>query len=429
MTTFALLSTLVCLAAVFGLVSHRVLRLPTAIGTTILSLAAAAAILAGGRLAPGLRAGAEHVVSGIDFNAVVLHGMLAFLLFAGALQLDLEELSRQKLTVASLSIFATAISTVLVAATFKGALLLIGIPLSWMGALLFGALISPTDPIAVLEMLRRVGAPAEIEAQLAGESLFNDGVGAVIFLAMVDASTSGAVPSLGRFGLLLLLKAAGAVGLGALLGYVTYRLLLLVDSYRIEVLLTLALAMGGYALADALHMSAPLEVVTAGLLVSGRARGLAMSERTRAHVDTFWELLDDIFNVVLFLLLGLELLVLPTGGRVVAAGLLAIPVVLLARFGSVGLTVGALAVIRKRTPGALSVLTWGGLRGGLAVALALSVPQSRGSERSLLLGTTYVVVLFSIVVQGLTIAPLLRRLGLKAGVGEARSIEAGLLGR
>ncbi len=191
--------------------------------------------------------------------------------------------------------------------------------------------------------------------------------------------------------------------------------MLLVDDYRLEVLLTLALAMGGYALADALKLSAPLEAVTAGLLVGGRARTLAMSEKTRQNLDTFWELVDDIFNVVLCLLLGLELLVLPIQGRFLMAGLVAIPVVLLARLLSVAATVQALAVVRRRVPGTIRVLTWGGLRGGLAVALALSLPK--GAERSLLLVTTYVVVVFSIVVQGLTITRLLRRLGFAVGAG------------
>lgn len=411
MTTFALLSTLVTLAALFGVVSYRVLRLPTSIGTTVLSLCAAAAILAGGHAAPGLRASAGQIVGGIDFNAVVLHGMLAFLLFAGALQLNLQELSKEKLAVFSLSVFATGLSTVIVAVLFKLGLTALGIPISVMAALLFGALISPTDPIAVLEMLRRVGAPGALEAQLAGESLFNDGVGAVIFLALVEASTTGALPTVQGFLWLLLLKAVGGLVLGAVLGYVTYRLLLLIDDYRIEVLLTLALAMGGYALADALKISAPLEAVVAGLFVSGRARALAMSEKTRAHVDTFWELLDDIFNVVLFLLLGLELLVLPVEWRFLKAGLLAIPVALLARLLSVGVTMKALELVRHSSGGTVLTLTWGGLRGGLAIALALALPQGQGLERSLLLVTTYVVVVFSIVVQGLTVSRLLRKLG------------------
>ena len=409
MSVFALLSTIVTLAALFGLISHRVLRLPTSIGTTILSLCGAAGLLLTGHAVPRLSAAAEHLVGSIDFNQVVLHGLLAFLLFAGALQLNLVELSKEKLSVVSLSIVATTLSTLLIAVLFKGALSLIGIPLSTMAALLFGALISPTDPIAVLEMLRRVGAPPALEAQLAGESLFNDGVGAVIFLALVSASASGSLPTAGHFATLLLFEAGGGIATGLVLGYAAYRLLLLVDSYRVEVLLTLALAMGGYALADALHLSAPLEAVTAGLLVSGRARTLAMSHRTRENVDTFWELLDDILNVVLFLLLGLQLLVLPLRTQYLVAGLIAIPIALLGRFLSVGATIRGLTVVRPRVPGDIRILTWGGLRGGLAVALALALPAKQGLDRGLLLVTTYVVVVFSIVVQGLTIAPLIRR--------------------
>ena len=418
MSTFALLSILVSVGALFSLLSYRVLRLPTSVGTMILSLGAAAALIVGGHRAPWLHAGAERLVSGIDFNQVVLHGMLAILLFAGALQLDLSQLSREKIPVLSLSIGATALSTLLVAGLLKLALRSVAIHLSTMGALLFGALISPTDPIAVLEMLRRVGAPHALEVQLAGESLFNDGVGAVLFLALLSASSGGSLPSLGSFSFLLLLQAGGGIALGAGLGYFIYRVICLVDSYRVEVLLTLALAMGGYALADALHLSAPLEVVTAGLLVGGRARKFAMSPITRDNVDKFWELLDDIMNVVLFLLLGLELLVLPIRGVFVLAGLIAIPVVLLARLASVALTVRVLALFRQRVPGNLLVLTWGGLRGALAVALALSLPGGpgqNGQERNLLLATTYIVVVFSIVVQGLTIAPLLRKLDLKSG--------------
>ena len=226
------------------------------------------------------------------------------------------------------------------------------------------------------------------------------------------------MPSVGGFLWSLLLKAGGAIALGALLGYITYRVLRLVDSYRLEILLTLALAMGGYALADALGVSAPLEVVTAGLLVSGRARKFAMSEETREHVERFWELADDMMNVVLFLLLGLELLVLPFERRYLVAGLVAIPVVLAARWLSVVIPVGVLNVFHEHVAGTVSVLTWGGLRGALAVALALSVPMGVGLERNLLLVTTYAVVVFSILVQGLTISPLLRHLKL-SGVPEA----------
>ncbi len=413
MTTFALLSTLVSLGALFGLISYRLLRLPVSIGTTILALCAASALILGGQVWPGLRLAVTHVMAGIDFNQVVLHGMLAFLLFAGALQLDLKQLARQKLPVLSLSIAATALSTVFVAGLFKLSLNALAIPMTTVGVLLFGALISPTDPTAVLGMLRRVGAPVSIESQLAGESLFNDGVGAVIFLALLDASASGGtLPSPGHFVALLLLKAGGGVALGYGLGYLTYRLLRLVDSYRIEITLTLALAMGGYALADALRLSAPLEVVAAGLLVSGRGRRFAMSEVTRANLDRFWESIDDIMNVVLYLLLGLELLIIPIDRRFLLVGLLAIPIVLLARLASVGVTVIALAAVHRRVRGTIRTLTWGGLRGSLAVALALALPRGKGLEQQLLL-VTYMVVVFSVVVQGLTVKPFLHRLRLR----------------
>ncbi len=405
---FALLSILVTIGAFFSFLSFRVLRMPTTIGTMVLSLGAAAVLIAVGHQAPMLHTLAEGLVGEIDFNKVVLHGMLAFLLFAGALQLDLEHLSKQRVPVIVLSIMATALSTIFVALLFRWSLRLVGIEINVAAALFFGALISPTDPIAVLDMLRRAGAPPEFEIQLAGESLFNDGVGAVIFLALLGASSGSGFPSAGVFGWLLLLKAGGGIALGVGLGYVTYRLLCLVDSYRVEVMLTLALAMGGYALADALQLSAPLEVVAAGLLVSGRARTLAMSEATQEHVERFWELIDDFLNVVLFLLLGLQILVLPFTRTYLVAGMVAIPVVLAARFLSVWTCVRMLGFFRERIRGSIVVLTWGGLRGGLAVALALSVPGGHGFERNLLLIATFVVVIFSILIQGLTLPFLMR---------------------
>ncbi|WP_198137687.1 sodium:proton antiporter [Terriglobus sp. TAA 43] len=414
MPSFALLSALVTLGALFSFLSYRVLRLPTSIGTMVLSLAAACALIVGGHTVPALQASAHLLVSGIDFNQAVLHGMLAFLLFAGALQLDLKQLGCERVSVLSLAIFATAISTVIVGFLFKTGLHIAGIPISWTQALLFGALISPTDPIAVLDMLQRVGAPPELKIQLAGESLFNDGVGAVIFVALLGASAKGSghgsLPSPATFGALLLGEAGGGIVLGMTLGYLTYRLIRMVDSYRVEVMLTLALAMGGYVLADKLHLSAPLEAVAAGLMVSGTARRFAMSPNTRDHLEKFWELIDDIMNVVLFLLLGLQLLILPLSFSLLTAGLIAIPIVLIARFASVTAVVRTLAVCRQRVTGNVMILTWGGLRGALAVALALSLPQEPARERNLLLAATYITVVFSILVQGLTISPFLRRM-------------------
>lgn len=410
MPVFGLLSTLVCLAAAFSLINHRWLRLPRTIGVMVLSLAGSVVVVVGGREVPSLHARAVALVSHIDFSAVVLHGMLAFLLFAGALQLDLAALRRQKAPVLSLAVLGTGLSALIVAALLRGVLDLTGLHASWNLCFLFGALISPTDPIAVLDMLRRVGAPAALEAQLTGESLLNDGVGAVLFLTLLGSIATGRSPHAAAFTLRLIVSAGGGFGLGLLFGWIVYRLLRTVDSYRVEEILTLALAMGSYALADALHLSAPLAVVAAGLTAGGWARQNAMSDFTRERVDQFWDLIDDLMNVLLFLMLGLELLVMPWNTRYLYAGLLAIPICLIARLLSVQTSLAAVRPWHRPLRGSLPALTWGGLRGGLAVALALAVPS--GSSHDRILAITYVVVIFSIVVQGLTMSPLLRRLGL-----------------
>ena len=409
MAVFGLLSTLVCLAAAFSLLSHRLLRLPATVGVMLLSLATSTLIAVVGRRVPGLHAHMADVFSHIDFSAVVLHGMLAFLLFAGALKLNLEDLSRQKAAVAALAVFGTLLSTVFVAALLMVILDVTGLRLGFVPCLLFGALISPTDPIAVLEMLRRVGAPASLEAQLTGESLFNDGVGAVVFLTLLVSFSTGTRPSIASFTWLLLIKAGGGIALGLALGFVASRLLALVDSYRVEVLVTLALAMGGYALADVLGLSAPLEAVAAGIVMGARIRSLATSQVTCEHVESFWELIDDILNVILFLLLGLELLAMPWNPHYIYAGLLAIPVVLAARWLSVVVSLLLVRKLHKPVRGAITVLTWGGLRGALAVALALSLEPGRAHDR--VIAITYIVVIFSIVVQGLTTDKLLHKLG------------------
>jgi len=409
---FALLSTLVCLAAAFTFISRRYLRLPATVGVMLLSLAMSAAVAMVGHAVPGLHERAAAFMNHIDFSAIVLHGMLAFLLFAGALNLNLGDLAKQKAAVASLSTFGTLFSAALIALSTKAILTLTGFDAPFVACLLFGALISPTDPIAVLEMLRRVGAPAQLEAQLTGESLFNDGVGAVLFLTLLESFSQGQQPTLGTFTWHLLVQSGGGIALGLGMGYLVYRLLRSLDSYRTEVLLTLALAMGGYALADGLHLSAPLEAVASGLVVGGRARALAMSPATRDHVNDFWDLVDAIMNVILFLLLGLELLAMPWKAAYIYAGLLAIPVVLGARWLSVVTSLGMVRIFHKPARGAVTVLTWGGLRGGLAVALALALPA--GALHNQLLAITYVVVIFSVVAQGLTMSSLLRRLRLSS---------------
>ena len=409
MSVFELTSIVVCLAAAFGLVSHRFLRLPATIGTMVLSLVLALVLIVTGKMVPSLHEYAVAMFQRIDFHDLVLHCLLAFLLFAGALHLDLDELKRQKAAVFLLSTLGTVASAGIVAALLWVILRAVHLPASAMSCMIFGALISPTDPIAVLEMLRRVGAPAEIQALLGGESLFNDGVGAVLFLALLATPESRALPSPGSFSSLFLLEAGGGIMLGIALGLLVHWLLRLAGgSYRIEVFLTLALAMGGYALADALHVSAPLEAVMAGLAVNSRSRLYTMSETTRENLDKFWGMLDDMLNVVLFCLLGFGLIVVTLSGRVVVAGLLAIPAILLAR----AVTVWTLLSPAPPATGLNKtgiVMTWGGLRGALSIALVLALAATPWSGP--LLPITYIVVVFSVLVQGLTMVPLLRRLG------------------
>lgn len=406
MSLFSLVSVLVVLAATCSYLNYRYLRLPPTIGVMATALAASILLLAAGSVATGIRVWAASLVDQIDFNDAVLHGMLAFLLFAGSLQLDLGDLAKEKWTIGLLAVLGTCISTFLVAIGGFGIFHLIGIPMGWLPCLLFGALISPTDPIAVLSIMQKVKAPKRLEIQIAGESLFNDGIGVVIFLTLLEASQGGATPGLGNVLFLLVRETGGGVLLGLAAGLLTYRMLRKVDEYQVEILLTLALAMGGYALANALHFSAPITAVVAGLFIGNRGRKFAMSVRTREHVDMFWELIDGILNALLFLLLGLELLVMPFDGRYILAGLCIVPATLLARCLSVGMIIAPLRRPLSCDRGAVRILTWGALRGGLSVAMALSLPQSNAREP--LLAATYIVVVFSIIVQGLTVGGFIR---------------------
>lgn len=406
MSAFGLFSLLITAAALLSFANQRLARLPATIGITVLSLGVSLLMIATGKLIGG-HAWAAATVASINFQAVVLHGLLAFLLFAGAMHIDLLDLRKQRLPILLLSILSTVLSTVLIGLLSWGVFRAIGFALPLYSCLLFGALISPTDPVSVLAIMRRVGMPKNIETQLAGESLFNDGVGAVLFVTMLEASAGGQLPHAGHLLKLLALEAGGGILIGLAGGFLCRQLLQRVDDYQTEILLTLALAMGGYALADALHLSAPLEAVAAGLSLGGGSGAKAISESARDYVDKFWDLIDGIMNALLFMLLGLEMLEIRMDAGVLLAGVLAIPVVLLARWVSVA---GVIVPLRFRTQhirGAVLLLTWGGLRGGLSLALALSLPHDQ--YRSLLLPVTYIVVVFAIVVQGLTVQKLMER--------------------
>jgi CPA1 family monovalent cation:H+ antiporter len=333
--------------------------------------------------------------------------MLSVLLFAGALHVDLGQLKAYRWPVGALAVLSTMLSTLAVGYGMWFALPVVGLQLPLIHCLLFGALISPTDPIAVMAILKSAGAPKEVELVIAGESLFNDGVGVVIFSLLLGMLASGVTPSAGQGALLLLREAGGGLLFGAALGYLVFRLLKSVDNYQVEVLLTLAAVTGGYTLANKLHVSGPLAMVVAGLIIGNAGRALAMSDTTRRYIDMFWELLDEILNAVLFVLIGMEVLLVrfPPGEFLAAA--LAVVVTLLARALTVGLPVALLPRAFNLPAGAWKVLTWGGLRGGISVALALSLPAS--PQRDIVLALTYGVVVFSILVQGLSIGPVTRR--------------------
>jgi CPA1 family monovalent cation:H+ antiporter len=415
MRLFDLVAVLLVAAAGLSYLNHRLLRWPSTVGLMALTLLASLAVIAAGLLFPGAQRQAAAFVRRIDFNQAVLHGMLGFLLFAGALHLDLDDLARHKVAIAVLSTLGVVLSTLMVGGLTWGLLTALGIPMRPIYCFLFGALISPTDPIAVLALLKQIGAPRSLEVTITGESLFNDGVGVVLFVGLLGIAAEGHGATPPYFAALFLREAVGGAVFGLAAGYLVYRLLKSVDNYQVEILLSLALVAGGYCLASALHLSGPIAMVVAGLLIGNPGRRFAMSARTVEHLDLFWELIDEILNAVLFVLLGLEVLIL-SFGRDVAAGLLAVPVVLLARLASVVVASRLLRGGRRPDRVAVRVLTWGGLRGAISVALALSLPR-QAPEREPILVMTYVVVVFSVLVQGLTIGPLTRR-WLAAGTAE-----------
>jgi monovalent cation:H+ antiporter, CPA1 family len=411
MTTLAVLSLIITTAALFGWVSSRVLRLPVTIGTMLLTVAVSLVLNILGRRIPGLDTWAFGLVGRIKFEDLILHGMLALLLFAGSFLLDLVYLSREKLAVSLLSVPGTVLSTAALAALMHYTLPLLGISAPWIECLFFGSLISPTDPIAVLEMLHRVGVSKNIQAQLAGESLFNDGVGAVLFLAVLDASR-GSAPSIYRISSLLILKAGGGLLLGSALAWIASQFMRRVDAYQIEILLTLALALGGYSLAETFHLSAPLEAVAAGLALRRFNLHRDHTEISHDSLDHFWGAIDEVQNAVLFVLLGLEVLVISFTRLTLESGALAIVGVALVRAIVVAAILGLVRLLQPKHKTSILTLSWGGLRGGLSIALALSVPESQG--RTWILATTYCVVVFSIVIQGGTLDLFLNRFGVSS---------------
>lgn len=400
---FDLIAILLAAAALFSFLNHRYMKLPMAVGLMALSVTFSLALLGLNSLGIGhdLANSTVKMLHQVDFSTTVMQGMLCFLLFAGALHVEIEDLKAERLPIAVLATVGVVISTVIVGALiyFIGSITGLNIPFAY--ALLFGALISPTDPVAVLSILKTAKVSRGVEIKIAGESLFNDGAGIVVFLAVLGYIAAPADADFSMVSHLVLSEVVGGIVLGLVAGYGVFLLVRKVDDYRVEILLTLSLVTGLNALAGALHTSGPLAVVVAGLLIGNHGKKLAMSDTTIERLDVFWELIDELINAVLFVLIGLELMVLSLSSTSLAFGLAAIPVVLLARFVSVGLPITLLKRFREFSPRSLRILWWGGLRGGVSVALALQIPVS--PQRDILLVATYCVVVFSILVQGLTI--------------------------
>lgn len=402
MELFTTVAALLAVAAALAWLNERVVGLPTTIGVMLIALAISVAALALGSLGVlSIADRARELVAAAALEETLLGGMLSFLLFAGALHVDLSDLLDRWLEVGLFATLGVVVSTALVAlAAYAGAQLL-GLPIGFAYCLVFGAVVAPTDPVAVVGILRQSGVGPGLRALIAGESLFNDGFAVVVFATVAGLAAGTVQLDAGDLAVFLAREALGGAALGLALGWIGYLALRSIDSYQIEVLITLALVAGGYALSSTLHVAGPLAVVVTGLFIGNRGRRLGMTEKTREHLDSFWELLDEVLNAVLFVLIGLELLVIDLDAAALAAGAAAIVAVLGSRLLAVG---GTMRLLRR--PGPL-VATWAGLRGGISVALALSLPS--GSEREVVLTMTYVVVVFSIAVQGLTLKPLARR--------------------
>jgi len=409
---FHLAAALLTLSALFGYINHRWLKFPHTIGLVIIALFASLGTIAVDAVVPALhlRDTAAAILGRIDLPDTLMKGMLSLLLFAGALHVDLNALASRKWAIGSMATIGVLISTGIVGAGTWAILDFLGAPVSLAWCLVFGALISPTDPVAVLGILKTIKVPVTLEAKIAGESLFNDGVGVVVFtilLAVAAGAGAGHAPGAVEIAELFVVETVGGAAIGLAGGYVAYRAMYTIDEHNLEVLITLALVFLLTAVCQAAHASAPIAAVVAGLLIGNHGKRFAMSEKTALHVQTFWSLIDEILNSVLFLIIGFEVLALAFARETLLAALLTIPLVLAARLVSVALPLGLLRLRERFEAGTVRVLTWGGLRGGISVALALALPA--GPSKEVILVITYAVVIFSIVVQGLSIGHVVKR--------------------
>ena len=405
MSLFTFSAALLTLAALFSYLNARFLRQPAGIMFLLLGVAAAVGVLAGGRIVPGFTDAVRTTLVQFDFTEFLMGSVLSFLLFAGSLHVRVEALKAVWRSIAAYSTLGVLLATGLVGVGTYGLLYLAGVGLPLLPCLLFGALIAPTDPIAVLGILKTTDLDKNIETNLAGESLFNDGFGVVVFATLLELATPGETPSAGSAALLLLREAGGGLLAGAVLAYVGYQLIRTVDHFQTEVILTLALVMGGYALCHALGVSGPLAMVVAGLAIGNVSRSEAVSDTTREYLEKFWEALDEVLNAVLFVLMGLELVVIGFSPFYLGLGVAAAVLALLVRYVALALPTRLLGLSRQLPPRTLVILSWGGLRGGISLALALGLPD--GLHPEVFVPMTFAVVLFSAVVQGLTLKKLL----------------------
>jgi len=410
---YSVFTLLMVLTAAFSYINFRFIKLPATIGIMLISLLCSMAILAAGKFLPGIMKHPVSIISSLDFETLLMRIMLSFLLFAGAIHIDVRKLKKEMASVLLFATLGVLISTALIGVAMYFAFQFFSVSIPFIYCLIFGALISPTDPIAVLGILKEAKIPDSIETKISGESLFNDGVGVVVFASLLEIAAAGSGDaSFAHSTMLFLKEAGGGIVWGILLGYAGFYLLKSIDNYQVEVLITIALVMGGYLLANRLHISGPLAMVVAGIITGNKGKDFAMSDLTMNYVSKFWELIDVILNALLFLLIGLEMVVLSFHFKTIVIGTTAIVIVLAGRLISVFLPTLLLSFRGSIERNLVPILTWGGLRGGISVALALSLP--RGEIRNEIVAITYIVVVFSIIVQGLTIGKLARKLSVKA---------------
>ncbi|HEY2722444.1 MAG TPA: sodium:proton antiporter [Chitinophagaceae bacterium] len=406
---YTILTILIVLTACFSYINHRFIRLPAIIGIMIISLVTSLVMVIVGSFYPSLLKHSTYVIKAIDFENILMRIMLSFLLFAGALHVDIRKLKKEMTPIISFSTIGVLISTACIGAIMYLVFEAFSLKIPFIYCLLFGALISPTDPIAVLGILRKANIPSALEIKITGESLFNDGVGVVVFISLFEVARLGTENlSFLQIGWLFLKEAGGGVVWGLILGYAGFYLLRSIDNYQAEVLITLALVMGGYLLASIIHVSGPLAMVVAGIIIGNKGMEKAMSDTTRDYLKKFWELIDEILNAILFILIGFEILLISMSGNIIWISLIAIPVILFARWVAVSVPIFLLSFKRAFEKNSVVILTWGGLRGGISVALALSLPAHM--YRQEFLSITYTVVVFSIIVQGLTIGKVAKKL-------------------